>query len=518
MSKKLIIKKSNRDVTVALLEDKRLVELHTDKESDSLNLGDVFLGKVKKFIPGMNAAFVDIGIEKDGFLHYTDLNAQIKSDLYFVQQAQQKQKNFNSQLTDFKFLPETTKSGKITDVLKDKPFVLVQVFKEPIAHKGPRLSTEISLPGRYIVLMPLLKKNISISKKIESTEERKRLIRIAKTLCPNNFNVIIRTAAENISEKEIAEDIQYQLDIWQKICDELLGTTQVKKLYSDTKKITTILREILDDNFSTIVVNDKTIFEEAKAYLKKINSDKIDTLELHTENDVFDTYGVNKQIKTLFGKTVSLPNLSGSLIIEHTEAMHVIDVNSGFKTIGTNQEDNALKNNLLATDEIARQFKLRDLGGIIAIDFIDMKTAESKKAVFKRMQELLALDKTKHHILPISKFGVMMITRERVKPDLKINTLELCPTCHGTGKISNSTRLEDEIMQTLEFLSSHHYNGITISVHPVIYAYFTKGLLFSKINHLRWHLKQCIKIHADSKLQLTEYHIFDKNKEEIKIG
>ncbi|MGL4346670.1 MAG: Rne/Rng family ribonuclease [Chitinophagaceae bacterium] len=519
MSKKLIIKKSNQGLIIALLEDKRLIELHTDtKSSGTLNLGDVYLGKVKKFIPGMNAAFIDIGIEKNGFLHYTDLNAQIKSYLHFIQQAQQKQKSFDTTLSNFKFLQETTKSGKITDVFKAKPFIVAQVFKEPIAQKGPRLSTDISLPGRYIVLMPLFKKHISISKKIELPEERNRLIKIAKTLCPNNFKVIIRTAAENISEKEIAEDIKHQINIWEKICQELWGATQVKKLYGNTKKITTVLREILDDDFAKIIVNNKAVYEEAKTYLEQINSDKVNIIELHKEGDIFDTYEVNKQIKTLFGKTVSLPNLSGSIVIEHTEAMHVIDVNSGFKTIGTNQEENALKNNLLAADEIARQFKLRDIGGIIAIDFINMNTAESRKAVFKRMHELLALDKTKHNILPISKFGVMMITRKRVKPELKINTLELCPTCHGTGKISNSIQLEEEILQTIKFLSLHHYKKIKLHVHPIIYAYFTKGICFSKINLLRWQLKQWIYMLPDSKLQLTEYHIFDKNKEEIKVN
>ncbi len=515
MTKELIINVIPQGVEIALLEEKKLVELHNEKTDASFSVGDLYLGKVKKLIPGLNAVFVDIGYEKDAFLHYTDLSPFFKSVLKFTNVCTSQRKGETFDFSKFKVEPEIVKTGKVNEVIVGKPNVLVQVLKEPIAAKGPRLTCEISLPGRFVVVTPF-NDVIAVSRKIHSSEERKRLQKIIEAVKPKNIGVIVRTAAEGQSTAELHEDLLSLQQTWTNIQTNLAQAVPPTRVLSEQGKTNSILRDLLNADFNRIVVNDKTLFAETKNYIQRIAPDKVDILSYYNNSQpVFDTYGVTKQVKASFGKTVNLPS-GAYLIIEHTEALHVIDVNSGYKSVSNNQEQNALETNLEAAEEIARQLRLRDLGGIIVVDFIDMKLMENKKQLSDAMEELMKLDRAKHSVLPISKFGLMQITRQRMRPEMNINTSELCPSCQGSGTISSALILEDEISKNLNYLITQGHKGLKIVVHPIIYTYLTAGFPSRRMKWV-WKYKQKIKIIADSTYHLTQFNFFDKQEEAIKI-
>ncbi|HJU45632.1 MAG TPA: Rne/Rng family ribonuclease [Chitinophagaceae bacterium] len=515
MNKELIINAAPHGVEIALLEDKKLVELHNEKTDASFAVGDLYLGKVKKLIPGLNAAFVDVGFEKDAFLHYTDLSPYAKSLLKFTQQAINDTSENGFDFGKFEVEPEIVKTGKINEVLTGKPNILVQILKEPIAAKGPRLSCELSLPGRFVVITPF-NDIVAVSRKIHSSEERKRLQKIIESIKPKNFGVIVRTAAEGKNTAELHEDLSELVQTWKTIQQNLKGAVAPAKILSEQTKTTSILRDLLNADFNKITVNDRGIYQDAKSYIQRIAPEKADIVSFYQNGSpIFDTFGITKQVKAAFGKTVNLPS-GAYLIIEHTEALHVIDVNSGYKSVSNNQEQNALETNLEAAEEIARQLRLRDLGGIIVVDFIDMKLPDNKKKLTDAMDVFMQADRAKHAVLPISKFGLMQITRQRMKPELSINTTEICPACNGTGKISSSIVLEDEIEKNLNYLISHKHTNLTIAVHPIMYAYLTKGF-FSKKFKWSWKYKQHIRIKPNTNYHLTEFHFFDNHEDEIKL-
>lgn len=521
MNKDLIINAAPTGVEIALLEDKKLVELHSEKADASFAVGDLYLGKVKKLIPGLNAAFVDVGFEKDAFLHYTDLSPYARSLLKFTQMCISDKSETGFDFSKFTIEPEIVKTGKINEVLGSKPNILVQILKEPIAAKGPRLSCELSLPGRYIVVTPF-NDIVAVSKKIHSSEERKRLHKIVESIKPKNFGVIVRTAAEGKKAAELHEDITTLVATWHKIMKSLQGAEAPCKILSEQDKTTSILRDFLNEDFNRIVVNDKNIYNDTKSYIEKFAPDKADIVTYHNGGiPIYDQFGVNKQIKSSFGKTVNLPS-GAYLIIEHTEALHVIDVNSGYKSVSNSQEENALHTNLEAAEEIARQLRLRDIGGIIVVDFIDMKNPENKKRVQEAMEEFMRADRSKHAVLPISKFGIMQLTRQRLRPEININTSEVCPCCNGTGKIAPTVLLTEEIEKRLEYLVSHQHHNITISANPILYSHLTKGTWWkwnSDSIAKQWsrRFKTKILVTKNNDYYLTEFHFFDSNDEEIKI-
>lgn len=517
MNKELIINAAPQGVEIALLEDKKLVELHHEKADASFAVGDLYLGKVKKLIPGLNAAFVDVGFEKDAFLHYTDLSPYARSLLKFTQQSINDTSERGFEFSSFQVEPEIIKTGKINEVLSGKPNILVQILKEPIAAKGPRLSCEISLPGRFVVLTPF-NDIVAVSRKIHSADERKRLQKIVEAIKSRNFGVIVRTAAEGKNTAELHEDLSMLVETWKAIQKNLKGAVAPAKILSEQTKTTSMLRDLLNEDFNKIVVNDRNIFNDTKNYIHRIAPNKADIISYYDNGlPIFDQFGITKQVKAAFGKTVNLPS-GAYLIIEHTEALHVIDVNSGYKSVGNNQEQNALETNLEAAAEIARQLRLRDLGGIIVVDFIDMKLPDNKRKLMEAMEEDMRSDRAKHAVLPISKFGLMQITRQRMKPEMSINTQEICPACSGTGKISSTLLLEDEIEKNLSYLITHQHRDLTLVVHPILYAYLTKGgILKSRKWKWRWKYGNKITIKQNTNYHLTEFHFFDKHEEEIKL-
>lgn len=517
MNKELIINAAPQGVEIALLEDKKLVELHHEKTDASFAVGDLYLGKVKKLIPGLNAAFVDVGFEKDAFLHYTDLSPYARSLLKFTTQAMNDTSPNGFDFGNFQVEPEIVKTGKINEVLNGKPNILVQILKEPIAAKGPRLSCEISLPGRFVVITPF-NDIVAVSRKIHSSDERKRLQKIVEAIKSKNFGVIVRTAAEGKNTAELHEDLSELVATWKLIQHNLKGAVSPAKILSEQTKTTSMLRDLLNADFNKIVINDRNIFNDTRNYIQRIAPDKIDIVAYyHNGSPIFDQFGITKQVKAAFGKTVNLPS-GAYLIIEHTEALHVIDVNSGYKSVSNNQEQNALETNLEAAEEISRQLRLRDLGGIIVVDFIDMKLPDNKRKLMEAMEGFMRPDRAKHAVLPISKFGLMQITRQRMKPEVTINTQEICPSCNGTGKISSALILEDEIEKNLSYLLNHQHKELTLVVHPIIFAYLTKGRLFrSRQWKWRWKYKQKVNIKENSNYHLTEFHFYDKHEEEIKL-
>lgn len=511
----MIINASADGVEIALLEDKKLVELHYEHNNSAFAVGDLYLGKVKKLMPGLNAAFVDVGYEKDAFLHYTDLSPYIKSLLKFTQTAMRNKNPDGFDFGKFENEQEILKTGKIADVLNQKPEIIVQILKEPISSKGPRLSCELSLPGRFVVVTPF-NNFVSVSRKIHSGDERKRLQKIVESIKPKNFGVIVRTAAEGKNTAELHADLLELEGQWKQIQDNLKGAKPPKRILSEQGKTNSILRDLLNESFQKIVVNEKGILQETKEYVSRIAPEKEDIINLYQNGQpIFDHYGITRQVKAAFGKTVNLGS-GAYLIIEHTEAMHVIDVNSGTRASDGSQEESALRTNLEAAEEIARQLRLRDIGGIIIIDFIDMKLPENKKKLYDAMSELMTGDRARHTLLPISKFGLMQITRQRLRPEINITTAELCPSCKGTGKIGPSLLLTDEIEKDLKYLIDQGHRKLCLHAHPMLVAYI-KDKGFWRSFQWKWfrELGVWLDLRTDNNYQLTEYYFFDRKTEEV---
>jgi ribonuclease G len=516
MNKELIINASGEGVEIALLEDKKLVELHYERGQDEFAVGDLYLGKVKKLMPGLNAAFVDVGYEKDAFLHYTDLSPYFRSLLKFTKQSLEGNTPWGTDFGNFKNEPEIVKTGKITEVLNQRPEVLVQILKEPISAKGPRLSCEISLPGRFVVMTPF-NDVVAISRKIHSADERKRLQRIVEAIKPKNFGVIVRTAAEGKNTAELHTDLLELAKMWASIQENLKSAKAPQIILSEQDKTTSILRDLLSESFQRIVINDKKLFGETKDYIGRIAPAQEEIVTYHNGgNAIFDQYGVSKQVKSSFGKTVNLSS-GAYLIIEHTEALHVIDVNSGTRSGDTGQEQNALATNLEAAEEISRQMRLRDLGGIIIIDFIDMKLPDNKRQLFEAMEKFMASDRARHTILPISKFGLMQITRQRLRPELNITTAEVCPTCKGTGTIGPSILITDDIEKDLKYLIDQGHRQLTLHTHPILNAYLTKGTWLKKSLVSKWNslYKIKLKLVTDNNAPITQYQFYDGKTDDL---
>lgn len=516
VEKELVINASSGKVEIALLEEGKLVELHHEETSNSFAVGDIFLGKVKRLMPGLNAVFVDIGHKKDAFLHYTDLGPKLRSLLKYTNGVIAGSIN-TFKLDNFKIEPEIIKTGKVDQVLDKRHMVLVQVLKEPISTKGPRLSCELTIPGRFLVLTPF-NDAIAVSKKINNSEERRRLQMLIESVKPKNFGVIVRTAAEGKKLSDLQEELNFMMNKWEEIFNQLKENHNPAKLMSELDKTSSIIRDLLNDSFQKISVNDKQIYQNIRNYLNTFSPTQTKIVSLHkSTRPIFDTYGVSRQIKSSFGKNYTMSS-GAYVVIEHTEAMHVIDVNSGNKMGSVGQDEVILKVNLEAAEEIARQLRLRDIGGIIIIDFIDMKNQDHKRDLAKAMKDFMERDRAQHTILPLSKFGLMQITRERVKPELKINTAEVCPACNGTGKINPSILIQDEIERDLSFiLQSRSKAKVSLQVHPYVEAFLKKGLPSIQMKWwLKYHRK--VRIKANSNFPLTKYVFFDANEDEIRLS
>ncbi|MDR2802125.1 MAG: Rne/Rng family ribonuclease [Prevotellaceae bacterium] len=514
MNRDLVIDVTTSEISIALLEDKRLVELSKDNTSTNFSVGDIYLGKVKRVLPALNAAFVDVGDEKDAFLHYFDLGLhfQLIDDFTKKAVARQQPALTASKPND----PILPKDGKISDVLAPGQPVLVQVVKEAISTKGPRLTSEISLAGRNLVLIPFSDK-ISISQKIGDREERRRMERLVKSILPPGFGVIVRTVAEGKKTATLAPELTALVRRWE-MCAKKIGTSKPPQLLvNEINRTSAILRDMLNGTFNNIYVNDTSLFEEVKEYVTSIFPEKEKIVKLYAGKEpIFEHYGVSRQIRGSFGKYVSLKR-GAYIIMEQTEALHVIDVNSGRIKTADNQEEQALEVNLMAVTEVARQLRLRDIGGIIVIDLIDMERADNRQKVFNAMREAMDLDRARHNILPLSRFGLMQLTRQRVRPATQIRNDELCPSCNGTGKIMPSIVFEDILQNQLIYLAGEKkIKNMVLKVHPYMAAYLQHGWLSRRV---KWAVQnKCrFNIKAVSSYALLQHQWFDKNGDKITI-
>ncbi len=514
MANELIIDFSSAGEKIALLKDRKLVELHQEDFSSKFSVGDLYLGVVKKFKQELNAAFIDVGYQKDAFLHYQDMGPNIRSLNKLTRIAHQGGIK-DGDLSNFRLEKETLKTGKITDTLKKGQKILVQVAKEPISSKGPKLSMEVSIPGRYFILVPFIS-SVTVSKKIESSEERLRLKNLTISLKGSNYGLICRTAAEGKTVQDLHKDLMDLQNKWDAVVKNLKNAEVGDLILGENRRSQMVLRDLLSQEFTGIVTNDKGFFEELKQYLQHLSPELVKVLKLYKGKEpIFSQFGIDKQIKMLFGKSVALQG-GPYLIIEHTEALHVIDVNSGNKQkLSEGAGTYALNVNLEAAHEIARQLRLRDMGGIIVIDFIDLRNAGHKKDLLDALKSSMSTDRAKHTILPMSKFGLVQITRQRVRPETNIITTEVCPMCKGDGKIEASILLTDEIEHKLvEIVKSSQLKHIELVTHPFVEAYFKKGV-FGKTWQWWLKYKTKVKISADPNYHYGEYHFFDENEDEI---
>ena len=514
MNRELIVRSSSDAVDFALLKDGKLTELHNEQDNNDFSVGDIFLAKIRKPVTGLNAAFVNVGYEKDAFLHYHDLGPQLSSMLKFIKQVSSgRLKNYS--LKNFPFEKDIDKHGSINDVIKANQSLLVQIVKEPISTKGPRISSELSLAGRYLVMVPFSDR-VSVSQKIGSKEEKDRLKRLVKSIKPKGFGVIIRTVAQGKKVAELDKDLENLLNKWSAMCKKLQRARPPAKVLVELNRASSILRDVFNDSFTGIHVDDETLFGQIQDYVAEIAPGKESIVKLYRSSvPIFEKFGIDRQIKTSFGRTASMSK-GAYLIIEHTEAMHVIDVNSGNRSNkAKNQEDTALEVNLLAASEIARQLRLRDMGGIIVVDFIDMVKAANRKKLFEHLRNEMKDDRAKHKILPPSKFGLVQITRQRVRPEMNIKTTEENPNQNGE-EIEAPIVLVDKINADLERLlkGPKKDSSITLNLHPFIAAYITRG--FPSIRS-KWFMehKKWIKIQPRDAYTYLEYRFKDRNGKTI---
>lgn len=474
--KDLVVDVSKSEVRLALMENHRLIELNRESsQGQSFSVGDVFLGRVKKLLPALNAAFVDIGDTKEAFVHYLDLGLHFDAFDRFVKDSNPN-RSMGELFSGIKLGEPLPKEGRIEEHLKVGQMIIAQIVKEPISTKGSRLSAEISLAGRNIVLLPFADK-VSVSQKISSKEEKKRLETLVHSILPTNYGAIIRTAAEGKTAAVLVAEVRSLIEKWEASWKKIAKSKGVDLLFTDYSKTTAMLRDLLNDSFSNVYVNDEKVYQEARQYISLISPEQEKIVKLYDGKEpIFDHFEVSRQIKSSFGKVVPMKQ-GAYLVIETTEALNVIDVNSGIRAKTNDQEENSFEVNRIAAEEIARQLRLRDMGGIVIVDFIDMDTQEHRNELFKFMQELMASDRAKHNVLPLTKFGLMQITRQRIRPVTEINTTEKCPLCHGTGKIASTMVIDEQIERKLQdILTDKQFDSLTLKVSPILGAYLTRGL------------------------------------------
>jgi ribonuclease G len=517
MTSELIIDVQPKEVTIALLEDQRLVEFQKEGQDTKFSVGNIYAGKVKKIMPALNACFIEIGHEREAFLHYQDLSPQFPALKKYVKQVASDRRKL-APMAKAAGIAELPKDGSIQDVLEKDQELIVQITKEPINTKGPRLTGEISFAGRFLVLIPFTDK-VSVSSKIKSKEERTRLKQLIQSIKPRNFGVIVRTVAEGKRAAELNAELSALVESWNECIAKVQKANTLPALvHEETGRTVSMLRDLFNPSYESIHVNDESVYKEVKKYVSLIAPERQNIVKLYTGNiPIFDNFNVTKQIKSGLGRTISYKH-GAYLIIEHTEALHVVDVNSGNRSRGLDsQEDNAFEVNMGAADELARQLRLRDMGGIIVVDFIDMDSAEHRQKLYEHMTELMKNDRAKHCILPLSKFGLMQITRQRVRPAMDVHVEETCPTCFGKGTIKPSILFTDTLESKIDYLVRNlGTKNFKLYVHPYVAAYINQGLL--SLN-LRWQMKYGFgfKIIPSQALSFLQYSFKDRKGNEINM-
>ena len=510
MTSELIVDVNSQEISIAITEEKQLVEFQREKQTDTFSVGNIYHGRVKKIMPGLNACFVDVGSEKEAFLHYSDLGPQFYSlQKYLKQVTSDRKKSFP--IAKASIMPEKKKEGNIAEALQTGQEILVQITKEPINTKGPRLTCELSFAGRFLILIPFEDK-VSVSSKIKSPEERTRLKQLMQSIKPKNFGIIVRTVAEGKKVAELDTELHTLVGYWEALVNKVQKSTKPPTvIHEESDRTLALIRDLFNPSYESIHVNDIEVYKRIRNYVSVIAPESVDIIKLYRgELPIFDHFGITKQIKSSFGRIVSFKG-GAYLVIEHTEALHVIDVNSGIRSKNKEQEQNTFDINCYAAEEIARQLRLRDMGGIVIVDFIDMESNDHRNALYKKMVELMETDRAKHNVLPLTKFGLMQITRQRVRPATEINTQEVCPVCNGTGKIQSSVVIDEAIERRLSYyVTEKKMSNLTLKVSPILGAYLTKGIFNSILK--RWNKKYRCKIELieDTNFTVLQNEFYDE--------
>ena len=506
MKSELIVDVQPQEIAIALTEDDRLQEVAREKrDQDNFSVGNIYYGRVKKVMPALNAVFVDVGHEKEAFLHYLDLGSQFRTLQTYVTKAVSDRRHVPL-ITKTQRKPEVGKEGQISDVLKVGDPILVQVSKEPINTKGPRLTAEISIAGRNIVLMPFAD-GVMVSQKIKREAERQRLKQLMLSIKPAGFGIIVRTVAEDKRVAELDNELRLLVERWEQTVKSLQQKEPVSLVSEEMGRTLGIIRDVLNPDFTSIQINDKDTYDDVRHYLELIAPESAKIVKLYQGTQpIFDHFDITRQMKTGLGRTVGFKH-GGYLIIDRTEALFSIDVNSGSKKIYEDQEENAFQFNMLAADELVHQLRLRDIGGIIIVDFIDMDDKGHQQELYDYVRKLMERDRAKHNVLPLSKFGLMQITRQRVRPAVEVEVMETCPTCMGKGKIQPSILFTDQIAEMCEHMHEQYGRGLKLHLHPYVYAYVSRGWLFSL--KAKWQLQYGVKVVENQSLGMLEMRFLD---------
>jgi ribonuclease G len=521
MVKEIIINSTSTQTRVAITEDGNLVDFFVDYPENRRMVGDIYLGRVARVLPGIRAAFVDIGMKHDAFLHFSDIGDR----------THQLQEMLGEDIPadDDEEKPATKNNNSNRNSDRDKPFsvpklrkgqeIIVQITKEPVNNKGVRITSSVSLPGRFCVLLPYDNK-IGISKKITDFRERRRLRYIGRSIIPENYGLIVRTVAKNQSEQAVRDDLESLKKAWHEIEESAKSEKPPSLIYQDMSTTSSVIRDLFNSDVSKVFIDSKKLFKEVKNYVKLVQpavSDKIELYKSHGE--IFEDFKIDEHINSLMGRKVPLPS-GGYLIIEHTEAMFGIDVNSGRYARSKEQELNSLKTDLEAAREIVRQMRLRDIGGIIVIDFIDLEEEKNRKKIFDELKKEFSKDRAKVSILPMSDFGLVQITRQRIRQNIMQTMKDVCLECMGTGLTTKGSHLIYDLEVWLtKFTKGSREKSLIIKCNPATAAKMRDGKVKSPFRlktkyFIRYLLR--IKLEEDEKIKPGKFKFFStKTGEEL---
>ncbi len=511
MQKEIIINSSASQTRVAITEDSKLVDFFVDHPEKRRMVGNIYFGTIARVLPGIRAAFIDIGLKHDAFLHFSDIGDRLEA-LKNVFEEDDEENEHTSLADDIdddedEEKEEKAEKERATPKLHKGQEILVQIIKEPVKDKGVRVSSAISIPGRFCVLLPYDNK-IGISKKIVDFKERRRLRKIAREILPKNCGLIIRTAAKSQTDQSLKGDLKYLIKTWSELQDQVKKNSPPALVYKDLSTTVSVIRDLFTPDVNKVFVDSKKIYREIKNYVDFIQPELIDKIDYY-KNDVpiFEAFNIEEQIKTAMGRKVSLPS-GGHIVIEHTEAMIVIDVNSGRYAAKKDQELNSLKTDLEAARELARQLRLRDIGGLIVVDFIDLEEDKNRKKIFDELKKEFKRDRAKIAMLPMTEFGLMQITRERIRENILQSTQEVCTYCNGTGLLVKQSNLIHEIEEWLKrYKLEGKQKSLVLQVHPLLGRNLKKGLI-STLTKLQYRYMIKIKLKEKESISPQSFNIF----------
>lgn len=500
MKKEIIINSTNEDTRIALLENSKLVEIFVERPDNERMVGDIYKGRIRRVVKGMQAAFINIGFEQDGFLHFSDIGEEVNQLFADI---------------DEELISDNRKKQDIdpADLLRNGQEISVQIIKEPIITKGPRVTTELTLPGRFMVLAPN-QDRVGVSRKISSMAERKRLRMIARKIRPKDFGIIIRTVAEGKDEATLNNDLQKLLKAWKKVQAEIKRSQPPALIFKDLGMASSVIRDLFTSDVQRVVVDTRKMYREIHRYLKDVGSDLLNRLEyFKSRKPVFDVFKIESELQKSLERKVWMDN-GGYIIIEHTEALTSIDVNSGRYFGKRDHERNSLKINLEASREIARQLRLRDIGGLIIMDFIDMEQEGNKLKLLNELKKEFALDRAVSRVTEISRFGLVEMTRQRIRPSLIYNIHEPCPLCEGSGFVPTPGTVMANMERIIRrYVAADYDRRIIIRAHPQLIEYLTNKRISRRLR-LMWKYWIRIDTEADVNMRTFEYQVLVKKTRE----